>query len=68
MTYSVPVFGTERNIPTVPAGTERNLIPWVELENYLSAARISGKFNSTRMVGWGWVGRLSFIWKFLQII
>ena len=25
MTCSVPVFGTDRNIPTVPTGTERNL-------------------------------------------
>ena len=28
MTCSVPVFGTDRNIPAVPAGTERNLKPW----------------------------------------
>ena len=28
MTYSVPIFGTDRNIPTVPAGTKRSLEPW----------------------------------------
>ena len=28
MTYSVPIFGTDQNIPTVPAGTKRSLEPW----------------------------------------
>ena len=28
MTCFVPIFGTDRNIPAVPAGTERNLKPW----------------------------------------
>ena len=29
MTCSVPVFGTDQNIPAVPTGTERNLEPWL---------------------------------------
>ena len=28
MTCSVSFFGTDRNIPVVPAGTEQNLKPW----------------------------------------
>ena len=46
MTCSVPIFGTDRNIPAVPAGTERNLKPCLQGQDLANAITEDGTSNA----------------------
>ena len=50
MTCFVPVFGTDRNIPAVPAGTERNLKLWSALQSFLYSATILYNKNVPKII------------------
>ena len=45
MTCSVPVFGTDRNIPAVPAVTERNLKPYSKYKKLIREPKNGSKYK-----------------------